>query len=83
MRFKYDTSYRDGQALLRYPVAPASHPQGTRVEVRDLFYATPARLKFLKSDRSEASNIEEIVTRIATTTNTKILPAGSERITTA
>lgn len=45
--------------------APASHPVGTRVEVRDLFYATPARLKFLKTDRTEAAHIEEIVTRIA------------------
>ena len=39
--------------------------QGTRVEVRDLFYATPARLKFLKSDRSEAEAVREVVRRLA------------------
>jgi DNA mismatch repair protein MutL len=44
---------------------PAALGQGTRVEVRDLFYATPARLKFLKSDRSEAEALREIVRRLA------------------
>ena len=38
---------------------------GTRVEVRDLFYATPARLKFLKSDRSEGEAIRDVVRRLA------------------
>ncbi len=45
--------------------APAAGRAGTRVEVRDLFYATPARLKFLKSERSETAAIEEAVTRLA------------------
>ncbi|MBN8530251.1 MAG: DNA mismatch repair endonuclease MutL [Alphaproteobacteria bacterium] len=44
---------------------PAAHGPGTRVEVADLFYATPARLKFLKSDRSEALACEDIVRRLA------------------
>src|SRR5207237_186589 len=46
-------------------VKPAALGQGTRVEVRDLFYATPARLKFLKSDRSEGEAIREAVRRLA------------------
>ena len=45
--------------------APAAHPPGTRVEIRDLFYATPARLKFLKSDRAETSQILDVVKRLA------------------
>ena len=44
---------------------PAALSQGSRVEVSDLFYATPARLKFLKSDRTEAEAIREMVRRLA------------------
>src|SRR5690242_4477895 len=40
-------------------IKPAALTQGTRVEVKDLFYATPARLKFLKSDRSEAEAVRD------------------------
>ena len=47
------------------PIEPAARTAGTQVEVRDLFFATPARLKFLKSDRAEAAAITEIVRRIA------------------
>ena len=46
-------------------VKPAALGDGTRVEVRELFYATPARLKFLKSDRSEGEAIREVVRRLA------------------
>ena len=44
---------------------PAALGIGTRVEVRELFYATPARLKFLRSDRSEGEAIREVVRRLA------------------
>jgi len=46
-------------------VKPAAAGFGTRIEVRDLFYAVPARLKFLKSERSESLAVQEIVRRLA------------------
>src|SRR5437764_10554619 len=48
-------------------VKPAALGQGTRVEVRDLFYATPARLKFLKSERAESEAVRDVVRRLAMT----------------
>jgi len=45
--------------------APAAHPPGTRVEVRDLFFATPARLKFLKTPRSERDAALDTARRLA------------------
>lgn len=44
---------------------PAAHNQGTRIEVRDLFYATPARLKFLKTGSAETTQCVDIMQRIA------------------
>ena len=44
---------------------PAAHPPGTRVEVRDLFYATPARLKFLKTPQTERNHVVDAVRRLA------------------
>ena len=49
----------------RSPITPTALNHGTRVEVSDLFYATPARLKFLKTDRTEAEAIREVVRRLA------------------
>jgi DNA mismatch repair protein MutL len=47
------------------PRRPAAHPSGTRVEVRDLFFATPARLKFLKSRQTEVAHVIDVVQRLA------------------
>jgi DNA mismatch repair protein MutL len=49
------------------PVRPAAINPGTVVELRDLFHATPARLKFLRSDRAEAQAIGDVVRRLAMT----------------
>jgi DNA mismatch repair protein MutL len=46
-------------------LSPAVHGQGTTVEVRDLFFNTPARKKFLKTEKTEFSRVDEIVKRIA------------------
>jgi DNA mismatch repair protein MutL len=44
---------------------PAAHPPGTRVEVRELFFATPARLKFLKEPRTESGHVADALRRLA------------------
>ena len=45
--------------------APAPHPQGTTVAVRDLFFNTPARRRFMRSERTELAHVERVARRLA------------------
>ena len=61
-------------------IEPAALNSGTRVEVKDIFFSVPARLKFLKSDRAEATAITEIIKRIALANPTvRFTLSGSDR----
>ena len=64
------------------PVRPAAANQGTTVEVRDLFFATPARLAFMKTERAEAAAISEVVRRMAIAfPGVRFVLSGSDRTT--
>jgi len=57
-------AYAEGRDMA-VQVNPAAHPVGSTVEVLDLFYNTPARRKFLRSEKTEFTHIDEVVRRIA------------------
>jgi len=64
------------------PVKPAAANGGTLVEVRDLFFATPARLKFMKGERAEAAAITDIIRRIALAfPRVRFVLSGTDRTT--
>ncbi|WP_215395834.1 DNA mismatch repair endonuclease MutL [Rheinheimera oceanensis] len=50
---------------MQVEVQPAAHPVGTSIEVLDLFFNTPARRKFLRTDKTEFSHIDELIKRLA------------------
>ncbi len=54
----------------KHEATPSSHPAGTQIEVRDLFFATPARLKFLKTERAEFMAIKDTLTQLAMANHT-------------
>ena len=56
--------YAEGRDMLPV-IKPTAHPKGTTIEVLDIFYNTPARRRFLKTEKTEFSHIDEVVRRIA------------------
>lgn len=48
-----------------FDISPAAHTRGTTVEVRDLFFNTPARRKFLRAEKTEFDHIDELIKRVA------------------
>ncbi|PWC15593.1 DNA mismatch repair endonuclease MutL [Brenneria roseae subsp. americana] len=57
-------AYAEGRDM-EVTVKPAAHPVGTTLEVLDLFYNTPARRKFMRTEKTEFTHIDEVVRRIA------------------
>ncbi|WP_022942537.1 DNA mismatch repair endonuclease MutL [Psychromonas hadalis] len=67
---KPETQQQAWQAMaegrdMQVNIQPAAHPQGTTVEVLDLFFNTPARRRFLKTEKTEFQHIDELIRRIA------------------
>lgn len=62
---KSDAAWQLTQVAEQTKLIPAAHPQGTTIEVRNLFYNIPVRRRFLKAERTEFQHIEEIVKRMA------------------
>lgn len=50
---------------MQVEVQPAAHPDGTTIDVKDLFFNTPARRKFLRTEKTEFTHIDEVIKRIA------------------
>src|SRR5690606_40975981 len=72
---KEETAWRvaaEGQEM-QAVINPAAHPQGTTVEVRDLFFNTPARRKFLRTEKTEFDRLDEVVKRIRSEEHTSEL----------
>lgn len=57
-------AYAEGRDMA-VTVQPAAHPDGTTIDVSDLFFNTPARRKFLRTEKTEFTHIEEVIRRIA------------------
>jgi DNA mismatch repair protein MutL len=57
-------AYAEGRDM-QVQIKPAAHPDGSSIEVLDLFFNTPARRKFLRSDKTEFAHIDELVKRLA------------------
>ena len=68
-------AYAEGRDM-NVTVKPAAHPVGTTLEVLDLFYNTPARRKFLRTEKTEFNHIDEIIRRIALAEMADITAAG-------
>ena len=58
------SAYCEGREM-QVSISPQAHPRGTTLDIRDLFYNTPARRKFLRTERTEYARIEEVVKRTA------------------